>query len=109
ESAALSPQIAYLMTSLLKGVVQSGTGWRARRLARPLAGKTGTTQSSRDLWFVGFTPDLVAVAWMGYDDFASPGRWGWTGGGAVAPWWTEIMEQILKEYPKNDFPVPEGP
>lgn len=107
ESEALSPQIAYLMTNLMKGVVEGGTGSYARRLHRPLAGKTGTTNDNRDLWFVGFTPDLVASAWMGYDDFSSLGRHDWTGGSTVLPWWTEIMDGVLKDYPPRDFPVPE--
>jgi penicillin-binding protein 1A len=106
EHEAMSPQLAYLVTNLLKGVVQNGTATHARRLNRPLAGKTGNPNVNRDLWFIGYTPDLVAGAWMGYDDFASLGRKDWTGGSTVVPWWTEIMEEILKEYPKRDFPVP---
>ncbi|MFA6030590.1 MAG: transglycosylase domain-containing protein [Elusimicrobiota bacterium] len=104
---ALSPQTAYLTTSMLKGVVQGGTGSGASRLRRPLAGKTGTTNDHRDLWFVGFTPDLLALAWMGYDDFRSLGGNDWTGGSTVVPWWTNIMEKVLKDYPPRDFPVPE--
>lgn len=106
EYEAISPQLAYLMTNLLKGVVQNGTARYAQRLGRPLAGKTGTTNDNKDLWFVGFTPDLVAAAWMGYDDFTSLGRNDLTGGSTVVPWWTEIMGDILKDYPKRDFPVP---
>ncbi len=106
EHEAMSPELAYLVTNLLKGVVQNGTGSHARRLGRPLAGKTGTSNDNRDLWFIGYTPDLVAGAWMGYDDFASLGRKDWTGGSTVVPWWTDIMEQILKEYPKRDFTKP---
>jgi len=108
ESEALSPQITYLATNMMKAVVEGGTANYARRLHRPLAGKTGTTNDNRDLWFVGFTPDLVASAWMGYDDFSSLGRHDWTGGSTVVPWWTEIMGGILKDYPPRDFPVPEG-
>jgi penicillin-binding protein 1A len=108
EKEAMKPQLAYLVTNLLKGVVQNGTGHYARRLNRPLAGKTGTSNDNRDLWFIGYTPDLVAGAWMGYDDFSSLGRKDWTGGSTVVPWWTEIMEGILKEFPKRDFPVPPG-
>ena len=106
EHEAMSPQLAYLVTNLLKGVVQNGTGSRARKVGRPLAGKTGTSNENRDLWFIGYTPDLVAGAWMGYDDFASLGRKDWTGGTTVVPWWTDIMTEILKAYPKRDFPVP---
>ncbi len=110
EVEAMSPQVAYLMTNLMKGVVLSGTGIRARELAlkKPLAGKTGTSNDNRDLWFIGYTPDLVAAAWMGYDDFSSLGKKDWTGGSTVLPWWTAIMEEVLKDYPKRDFPVPQG-
>jgi len=106
EKEALSPQLAYLVTNLLKGVVQNGTGQYARRLGRPLAGKTGTSNEGRDLWFIGYSPDYVAAGWMGYDDFASLDRKEWTGGTTVVPWWTAIMEQVLKGTPKKDFPAP---
>lgn len=108
EREAMTPQLAYLMTNMLKGVVAGGTATYARRLKRPLAGKTGTSNENRDLWFIGFTPDLVAAAWMGYDDFSSLGRKDWTGGSTVVPWWTAIMEEILKDAPKREFPVPPG-
>ncbi len=108
ERSAMSPRLAYLITYLLEGVVQHGTGRYARRLRRPVAGKTGTTNDNKDLWFVGFTPDLVAAAWMGYDDFTSLGRPSdITGGSTVVPWWTEIMSQILKTTPKDDFTPPD--
>ncbi len=108
EREAMSPQLAYLVANLMKGVVQNGTGRYARRLGRPLAGKTGTSNDNRDLWFIGYTPDLVAGAWMGYDDFSSLGRKDWTGGSTVVPWWTDIMADVLKDLPKRDFPVPPG-
>lgn len=108
EREGISPQLAYLMANLMKGVVQNGTGHNANRLNRPLAGKTGTSNDNRDLWFVGYTPDLAAAAWMGYDDFSSLGGKDWTGGSSVVPWWTDIMEGVLRELPKRDFPVPPG-
>ena len=108
DREAMTPQLAYLTTNLLKGVVQNGTASHASRLRRPLAGKTGTSNDNRDLWFIGFTPDIVAGAWMGYDDFSSLGRKDWTGGSTVVPWWTNIMEEALKDYPKRDFPAPPG-
>jgi penicillin-binding protein 1A len=108
EREAISPQLAYLISYLMEGVVQNGTARYAKRLNRPLAGKTGTTNDNKDLWFVGFTPDLVSAAWMGYDDFTSLGRPNdITGGSTVVPWWTEIMSQILKDKPKNDFLAPD--
>ncbi|MBI5247833.1 MAG: PBP1A family penicillin-binding protein [Elusimicrobia bacterium] len=108
DKEAMTPQLAYLVINLMKGVVQNGTAGYARRLNRPLAGKTGTSNDNRDLWFIGMTPDFVAGAWMGYDDFTSLGRKDWTGGSTVVPWWTAIMEEVLKEYPKRDFPAPSG-
>ncbi|MFH1619933.1 MAG: PBP1A family penicillin-binding protein [bacterium] len=108
ETEEFSPRYAYLITNLMRGVVERGTARYARRLKRPMAGKTGTTQENRDLWFVGMNPDMVAIAWMGYDDFASLGGKDWTGGGTVVPWWTEIMEEVLKDQPVRDFSVPEG-
>mgnify|MGYP001765330301 CR=1 FL=1 len=108
ETEAFSPQLSYVLVNMMKGVVQRGTGNYASRLKRPIAGKTGTSQDSKDMWFIGMTPDLTAAAWMGYDDFMSLSMKDWTGGGTVVPWWTEIMEQVLKDQPVRDFPVPEG-
>lgn len=106
EEEAMSPQTAYLITHLLKAVVEVGTGVRAKELKRPLAGKTGTTNDNKDLWFVGYTPDLVAVAWMGYDDATSLGR-KLSSGSTLVPWWTEIMKRLLADTPARDFSVPE--
>jgi penicillin-binding protein 1A len=106
ERETMTPQLAYLVTSLLKGVVNDGTGMYARRLKRPVAGKTGTTNDNRDLWFIGYTPDLVAAAWMGYDDFTSLGPKDRTGGQTVLPWWTEIMDHVTADMPKRDFVIP---
>ncbi|PIU20705.1 MAG: hypothetical protein COT18_00840 [Elusimicrobia bacterium CG08_land_8_20_14_0_20_59_10] len=107
ETESFSPQLSYVLVNMMKGVVQRGTGVYAAKLKRPLAGKTGTSQDSKDMWFIGMTPDLTAAAWMGYDDFASIPMKNWTSG-MVVPWWTEIMEVILKDQPVRDFPVPEG-
>ncbi|MEW5950769.1 MAG: PBP1A family penicillin-binding protein [Elusimicrobiota bacterium] len=108
ENDVFSPQYSYLLINMMKGVVQRGTGKAASRLKRPIAGKTGTSQDSKDTWFIGMTPDISAVAWMGYDDFLTIPMKDWTGGGTVVPWWTDIMEQILKNEPVRDFTVPEG-
>ena len=108
EQEVLSPQIDYLMVNLMKGVVQNGTARAARRLKRPVGGKTGTSQEHRDLWFVGFTPDLATGAWMGYDDFTPLGRKDLTGGSTVVPLWTDYMEKILADYPPRDFSAPDG-
>jgi len=109
ESESFSPQLSYVLTNMMKGVVQRGTGAAAARLKRPIAGKTGTSQDSKDMWFIGMTPDLTAAAWMGYDEMGlSIPIKDWTGGGTVVPWWAEIMETVLKDQPVRDFPVPDG-
>jgi len=102
-----SPQSTYLLINMMKGVVQRGTGKTASRLKRPIAGKTGTSQESKDMWFIGMTPDIVAAAWMGYDDFTTIPMKDWNSGNTVI-WWTDIMEQILKDQPVRDFTVPNG-
>ncbi|MDR0646408.1 MAG: PBP1A family penicillin-binding protein [Elusimicrobiota bacterium] len=108
EKEAFSMQNSFILINMMKGVVERGTGGAARALKRPLAGKTGTSQNYRDTWFTGMTPELAATAWMGYDDdtFQESGRW--TGGGTVAYWWTDIMQEVLKDEPISDFTVPEG-
>lgn len=107
EKEVISPQINYLMTSLLRSVVTEGTGRGAKSLDAQVAGKTGTSQEQRDLWFIGFTPEIVCGAWMGYDDFAPLGK-KLSASGIVVPWWTEIMRESLKMIPSKDFSVPEG-
>lgn len=101
----LSPQTAYLTTNLLQGVVERGTGWYARRLRRPIGGKTGTTQDQRDLLFVGFTADLVCGVWMGYDDFR-PLKKGLSASSVAVPLWTDFMREALKNYPVREFSPP---
>jgi penicillin-binding protein 1A len=104
-SEGVNPQTAFLITNLLKGVVERGTGWYARRLGRPIAGKTGTTQDQRDLLFVGYTPDLVCAVWVGYDDFR-PLKKGLSASSVAVPLWTDFMREALKNYPPKDFTVP---
>ncbi len=103
----LPPDIAYVVTDMMRGVVREGTGRRVRALGRPCAGKTGTTNEYRDAWFVGFTPDLVTVVWVGYDDGRSLGRRE-TGGRAAAPIWLDFMKQAVEDRPAGAFAVPEG-
>lgn len=106
EEERFSPQNCYVLLNMMKGVVERGTGVYAKRLGRHIAGKTGTSQESKDLWFIGMTPDLVAAGWVGYDDYSFPTLKHWTGGGMVAPWWTEIMKKALEDKPVSDFFVP---
>ena len=107
EGDRLDPRVAYVMTHLMKEVVQFGTGMRANVIGRPVAGKTGTTQDSHDGWFVGFSPKVVTGVWVGYDDQRSLGR-GETGASTALPIWTKYMQNVLKDYPLDDFVVPEG-
>lgn len=100
---------AYIMTSMMREVVQRGTARRAgAALKRPdLAGKTGTTNNQLDAWFVGFNPDVVAAAWIGSDGLDPLGR-GEAGGIAALPMWTEFMQAAVGGTPVAEFPVPEG-
>ncbi|MBE9504284.1 MAG: PBP1A family penicillin-binding protein [Proteobacteria bacterium] len=107
EGYAISPQTAYLMTNMLQGVVQHGTGWRAKQLGRPVGGKTGTTNDLFDAWFTGFTPDLVTGTWVGFDQEAPLGKYE-TGSGAAAPIWVDYMKEIYIDKPVEDFPIPKG-
>ncbi len=103
----ISPETAYIMTSLLEGVIKKGTGWRARALGRPAAGKTGTTDEYRDAWFIGYTPDIVAGVWVGFDDYHTLGELE-TGSRAALPIWLYFMKAAHRGRPVKDFPVPEG-
>ncbi len=106
-SRSMSPEVAYVMTSLMQGVIQDGTGKRARALARPAAGKTGTTNDFRDAWFLGFTPELVTGVWVGFDDGTALGRHE-SGGRVAIPVWLEFMQHALRGQPITDFPIPSG-
>jgi penicillin-binding protein 1A len=104
----ISPQTSYLITSLLQSVIQEGTAQRARTLGRPAAGKTGTTNDTRDAWFIGFVPQrLVAGAWMGYD-IEKPLGTHETGAVAALPIWLEFMKEALAGEPVENFSLPEG-
>jgi penicillin-binding protein 1A len=91
----------------MKGVIERGTGARAKVLQRPLAGKTGTTDDATDLWFVGFSPSLVAGVWIGYDDKRSLGS-AETGGRLALPIWIHFMQKALAGTEAEDFPAPNG-
>lgn len=106
-SQAISKETAYVMADLLEAVVKEGTGWRAKALERPAAGKTGTTNSLRDAWFMGFTPNLVCGVWVGYDDRRPMGK-GETGSRAASPIWLSFMKEALKGGPSTPFQQPDG-
>jgi penicillin-binding protein 1A len=101
----MSEQQAFIMTSMLQGVVQRGTGTRAKVLGRPVAGKTGTTNDFIDAWFVGYSPTMVAGVWVGIDDREPLGSKE-TGGRAALPIWIEFMQQALEQTPLQDFIIP---
>ena len=98
---------AYQMVSILQGVVQRGTGARIASLGRPLAGKTGTTNESKDTWFIGFSPDLVVGVFAGFDDPRSLGKRE-TGSSIAVPIFKDFMAQALKDEPILPFRVPPG-
>jgi penicillin-binding protein 1A len=103
----LTPETAYIVTDLMKGVVEIGTAKKARELGRPAAGKTGTSTNYRDAWFFGFTPDLLCGVWVGRDDF-KPVAHDATGGQVALPIWLAYMKEAMKGRTVRDFAVPAG-
>lgn len=105
----LSPQTSFLITSMMQDVVKNGTGWRAKALERPVAGKTGTTNDYRDAWFVGYTQNLVAAVWVGFDDMRTLGQKE-TGARAASPIWVSFMKSYLEQnyQEPEEFLIPEG-
>lgn len=112
----ISPQTAFLTTSMLEEVVNRGTGQRAKELGRPVAGKTGTTNDYKDAWFIGYTPEITAGVWVGFDDMRSLGEKE-TGARAALPIWVSFMKRVINEVSTFDegdsgdtkgFSVPEG-
>ncbi len=99
---AISPEVAYTITDMLKDVIAYGTGARAN-IGRPAAGKTGTSNDFRDAWFVGYTPQLVAGVWVGYDDMRKTLGKGEAGGRVSAPIWAQFMKEFMTGKPSTDF------
>jgi 1A family penicillin-binding protein len=100
----LDPWAAAALNDAMQSVVNNGTGKNAQ-IGRPAAGKTGTTSSERDIWFVGYVPQLSAAVWAGNDDYSRMGG-GATGGSFMAPIWRDFMNQALKDVPVEDFVPP---
>ncbi|MBE9116888.1 penicillin-binding protein 1A [Lusitaniella coriacea LEGE 07157] len=100
----LDPWATASLNSVLKGVIAGGTGKKAY-IGRPAAGKTGTTSSERDVWFVGYVPQLSVAVWIGNDNYRPLGT-GITGGGYAAPIWRDFMREVLKNEPVQYFPSP---
>ena len=111
---AMDPRVAYVTLHMMEGVCTPGngfypTGWRASSLKRPVAGKTGTTNNSRDAWFCGFTADYTTVVWIGYRDNRTLGKGrDYTGGRLACPVWVEFMTEAEEGLPVRDFDVPYG-
>ena len=109
QTPAIQSEVAAITTSILRGVLISGTAKALKKFGQkyPAAGKTGTTNDYRDAWFVGYTPQLVAGVWLGYDK-PRPGGKGFTGGSAAAPIWERFMRQALHGRPVTEFSHPEN-
>ena len=104
----IEKETAFIMNYLLRGVVRSGTGWRARDLPAPVGGKTGTTNDFTDAWFIGFTPSVTVGVWVGFDQKKSLGE-EQTGNEAALPIFVKFMENYLKKYPEaGKFSPPSG-
>jgi penicillin-binding protein 1A len=103
---ALRADTAFLLTSLLRGVVERGTAARARRLNRPIAGKTGTTNDFTDAWFIGFEPSLAAGVWVGFDEKKESLGKGETGSEAALPIWMDFWATAAADRPIEDYPIP---
>jgi penicillin-binding protein 1A len=107
RTQVIDPMSAFQMTSIMEGVVQSGTAQKLKVLKRPIAGKTGTTNDYKDAWFVGYTPDLAVGVYIGYDQPVSMGH-GETGGSLAAPIVRDFLKEALKEVPPVPFRAPPG-
>ncbi|WP_374027811.1 penicillin-binding protein 1A [Bdellovibrio bacteriovorus] len=105
----IRPSTAYVMTTLLKGVVEDagGTGGRARAVGREVAGKTGSTNNYFDAWFIGYSPQISTGVWVGFDKEKSLGK-GEVGGRSALPIWVDYMKAAHEGLPQMTFPVPDG-
>ncbi|NVD42177.1 penicillin-binding protein 1A [Ensifer sp. HO-A22] len=103
----LDPMTAYQITLMMRGVVERGTARNVATLGVPIAGKTGTTNDEKDVWFVGFTPNIVTGVFLGYDT-PKPMGYGETGGGLAAPIFIDFMKVALQGKPVADFHAPAG-
>ena len=106
QTEVVSAGVAYIMTSMLESVIKEGTGYPNADIGRPAAGKTGTTSSFRDAWFVGYTPDLVAAVWIGNDHYERMNES--YGGNIPARIWARFMKRALAKTKPHDFVMPVG-
>lgn len=107
ETRILHPQTAFLITDMLESAMLYGTAASSQRsgFTRPAAGKTGTTDDFRDAWFAGYTPQLLCIVWVGYDDNTSIDM---NGAQAALPIWLDFMKKAMARYQEEDFEVPDG-
>jgi len=103
----ISPETAFLVGDMLQDVVRRGTGWRARSIERPSAGKTGTTNDYIDAWYIGYIPQLITGVYVGFDQPRSLGPHE-SGSRAAAPIWVEFMKNAVASLPTEQFPQPPG-
>lgn len=103
----MSPETAFLATSMMQDVVNYGTGWRAKAVGKPVAAKTGTTDEYRDAWFIGYSKNLLCGVWVGFDDMSPLGKEE-TGSRAAGPIWVAFMKEALRGQPPEWFEPPEG-
>jgi 1A family penicillin-binding protein len=105
----ISPEVAFQMTSMLRDVIERGTGAPVRTLGvrGPVAGKTGTTDDYRDAWFVGYSSSIVVGVWVGFDQPAPIGREGY-GARVALPIWADFMKRTARQFPPADFAMPAG-
>jgi penicillin-binding protein 1A len=108
QKEVISIQKCFIMTNMLRSVIEKGSGKNAKSLGRPCAGKTGTTNNSSDVWFVGYTPQLVTGVWVGYDDSSISLGKNVTGSIIACPIWTEFTKKTLYKDPVMDFSQPDG-
>jgi penicillin-binding protein 1A len=106
QNEVISAGVAYVTTSMLQSVIKEGTGYPNAEIGRPAAGKTGTTSSFRDAWFVGYTPDLVAAVWIGNDNYSRMNES--YGGNIPARIWARFMRKALEKTKPHDFVMPIG-
>jgi penicillin-binding protein 1A len=103
---AIRADTAFVLTNLLRGVVERGTAVRARSLKRPIAGKTGTTNDFTDAWFIGYEPSLAAGVWVGFDEKKDSLGKDETGGHAALPIWMDFWGPVRKDVPIEEYPIP---
>ncbi|TAK05798.1 MAG: PBP1A family penicillin-binding protein [Candidatus Manganitrophaceae bacterium] len=103
----VSKETAYVVTNMMEDVIQRGTARKAKSLGRPLAGKTGTTNEFTDAWFIGFSPNVVAGVWVGFDDNRTLGDRE-AGGSAALPIWMNFMQETLARFPVTPFSIPDN-